>query len=93
MSERQVRDEALTLLLAGHETTANALTWTWWLLSGRPDVRRILDAELDDALGGRPPDAADLERLRVTDAVVSESLRLRPPAWAIGRQAVAARAR
>src|SRR5438093_2841081 len=87
MSDRQVRDEALTLLLAGHETTSNALTWTWWQLSQHPNVRGRLHDELDDVLGDGTPDVGDLERLPYTDAVISESLRLRPPAWAIGRQA------
>jgi cytochrome P450 len=89
MSDRQVRDEALTLFLAGHETTANALAWTWWLLSEHPDTERSLHAELDEVLAGRVPTFEDLARLRYTDAVVSESLRLRPPAWAIGRTAIA----
>jgi cytochrome P450 len=88
MSDRQVRDEALTLFLAGHETTSNALTWTWWLLSCHPEVERRLHAELDAVLGGRPPAVADLPALPYTEAVVAESMRLRPPAWAISRQAV-----
>lgn len=89
MTDRQVRDEALTLFLAGHETTAIALTWTWWLLSRNPETEARLHAELDAILGDRPPEAADLQNLPYTQAVVSESLRLRPPAWAIGRRAVA----
>jgi cytochrome P450 len=88
MSDDQVRDEALTLFLAGHETTANALAWTWWLLSENPDVERGLHAELDEALGGRSPGVDDLRRLPFTRAVLSESIRLRPPAWAIGRRAI-----
>lgn len=88
MTDRQVRDEALTLFLAGHETTANALSWTWWFLSGHPDAETALHAELDRALAGRPPTSEDLPRLPYTDAVVAESLRLRPPAWAMGRRAV-----
>jgi cytochrome P450 len=89
MSDRQVRDEALTLFLAGHETTANALTWTWWFLSQRPDAEERLHAELDDVLADRAPSIDDLSRLPFTEAVFSESIRLRPPAWAIGRTAVA----
>jgi cytochrome P450 len=92
MDDRQVRDEAVTLMLAGHETTANALTWTWWFLSQHDEVARRLRDELDGVLGGRSPRAADLPRLPYVSAVVSESIRLRPPAWLIGRQAVAAHA-
>lgn len=88
MTDRQVRDEALTLFLAGHETTANALAWAWWLLSEHPEAEAALHAELDDALGGRTPTALDLPRLPYTEAVFSEAIRLRPPAWAIGRRAV-----
>ncbi len=88
MADEQVRDEALTLFLAGHETTANALAWTWWLLSEHPDVEARLHAELERALGGRSPTAADLERLGYARMVLSESIRLRPPAWAIGRRAI-----
>jgi len=89
MSDRQVRDEALTLFLAGHETTANALTWTWWFLSQHPDAEERLHAELDDVLADRAPSIEDLSRLPFTEAVLFESIRLRPPAWAIGRTAVA----
>ncbi len=89
MTDRQVRDEALTLFLAGHETTANALTWTWWLLSRHPDAEERLHRELDERLAGGPPSVRDLSQLPYTQAVVSESIRLRPPAWAIGRTAVA----
>jgi cytochrome P450 len=88
MTDRQVRDEALTLFLAGHETTANALAWAWWLLSEHPEAEAALHAELDDALGGPPPTVRDLPRLPYTEAVLSEAIRLRPPAWAIGRRAV-----
>jgi cytochrome P450 len=88
MNDAQVRDEALTLFLAGHETTANALTWTWWLLSEHPEAEARLHAELDATLGGRSPTALDLEGLRYAEMVLSESIRLRPPAWAIGRRAM-----
>ena len=86
MSDRQVRDEAVTLFLAGHETTSNALTWTWHLLSRAPEAEGRLHAELDRTLGGRPTNAADLPTLPYTEAVLNESMRLRPPAWAIGRE-------
>ncbi len=89
MSDQQVRDEALTLILAGHETTANALAWTWYLLSQNPDVERNLHAELADVLGGRAPAAADLPNLRYTSMVIDESMRLYPPAWSVGRSPVA----
>ena len=88
MTDQQVRDEALTLFLAGHETTANALTWTWYLLSQNPDCERRLHAELDEVLQGRPPQATDLPALRYTEMVLAEAMRLYPPAWAIGRMSL-----
>jgi cytochrome P450 len=87
MSDEQVRDEALTLFLAGHETTANALTWTWYLLSQHPEVERRLHSEIDDVLQGRAPELADVPRLRYAEMILAEALRLYPPAWAIGRMA------
>jgi cytochrome P450 len=87
MSDEQVRDEALTLLLAGHETTANALTWTWYLLSQNPDAEAKLHAELDYVLAGRLPTLEDVPALGYTEGVFAEALRLYPPAWAIGRRA------
>lgn len=89
MTDTQVRDEVLTILLAGHETTANALTFTWWLLAQNPDVTAKLQDELAQVLGGRLPTGADLEGLRYTRMVLSEAMRLYPPAWVVGRQAVA----
>ena len=89
MSDAEVRDEAVTIFLAGHETTANALAWTWYLLSRNPDAEARLHAELDAVLGGRLPGAADLPRLRYTEMVLAESMRLFPPAWIIGRRALA----
>ncbi|HET8526198.1 MAG TPA: cytochrome P450 [Actinomycetota bacterium] len=89
MTDDQVRDEALTLFLAGHETTAIALTWTWWLLSRNPEAEARLHAELDEVLPDRVPSVGDLPMLPYTQGVISESIRLRPPAWAIGRTAVA----
>lgn len=88
MTEAQVRDEVLTLLLAGHETTANALTFTWWLLAQHPAVADQLYEELAQVLGDRLPTVADLEQLRYTRRVFSEALRLYPPAWIVGRQAL-----
>jgi cytochrome P450 len=80
----EVRDEAMTLVLAGHETTALAMTWAWHLLSHNPQVRQWLDAELD-GLGDEVVTFDDLRRLPRTYAVIAEALRLRPPAWVIGR--------
>ena len=88
MTDRQVRDEAMTIFLAGHETTANALTWTWYLLSQPPDVERRLHEEIDRVLAGRLPTVADVDRLPYTTRVVTESMRLYPPAWIIGRRAI-----
>jgi cytochrome P450 len=88
IDERQLRDEVMTMLLAGHETTALALTWTWSLLSSHPDADRRLHAEVDGALGGRPPDPGDVTRLLYAERVFKESLRLYPPAYAFGREAV-----
>jgi cytochrome P450 len=87
LTDKQVRDEALTILLAGHETTANALTWTWYLLSQNPDAEAKLHAELNRVLAGRLPTLDDLPLLRYTESVFAESLRLYPSAWAIGRRA------
>jgi cytochrome P450 len=90
MTDQQVRDEAMTLLLAGHETTANALTWTLYLLSQNPTAEATLHAELDRVLGGRTPSTADLPNLPYTRRVLAESMRLYPPAWLIGRRAIGA---
>lgn len=88
LSPVQIRDEAMTLLLAGHETTANALTWTWYLLSQSPDVEATLHAEIDRVLGDRLPTLADITQLPYVECVVTESMRLFPPAWIIGRRAI-----
>jgi cytochrome P450 len=88
MSDRQLRDEVMTIFLAGHETTANALTWTFYLLSKHPAAERALHAELRRVLAGRAPTHADLPQLPYTRAVVSESMRLFPPVWMLGRAAI-----
>src|SRR5678816_830315 len=88
MTDTQVRDEAMTIFLAGHETTANALSWTWYLLDGAPEVAARLHAEVDRVLEGRPPTLADVPRLPYVEQVVTESMRLYPPAWLIGRRAI-----
>lgn len=85
MSDDQVRDEVVTLFLAGHETTALALTFSLLLLARHPEAEAALVAELRGVLGDRPPEPEDLPRLRFTEAVVLESLRLYPPAWSMGR--------
>lgn len=81
MSDQQVRDEAITLFSAGHETTSNALTWTWYLLAQHPTIEQTLHEELARELGGRLPTLADLENLPYTEMVIKEAMRLYPPAW------------
>ena len=88
MSDEQLRDEIMTLFLAGHETTANALAWTWYLLAQNPAVEHALTSELNAVLGGAPPTLAKLPHLPYTEMVVKESMRLYPPAWGIGRRAL-----
>jgi cytochrome P450 len=85
MSDAQIRDEAMTIFLAGHETTANAMAWTWHLLGSAPDVERRLHQELATVLGGRTPTVEDVPKLEFTRMIVAESMRLYPPAWTIGR--------
>ena len=89
MQVRQLRDEVMTLFLAGHETTAIALSWTFFLLAQNPDVEARLVAELETALQGKPPTPADLHRMPYLEATVDESLRIYPPAWVVGRQSTA----
>jgi cytochrome P450 len=88
MSERQLRDQILTFILAGHETTANALAWTWYLLARHPQAEARLHAELDRVLGGRTPSYADLAELKWTRMVIEETMRLYPPAHTIARSAI-----
>jgi cytochrome P450 len=89
MTPKQLRDETMTLFLAGHETTALTLAWTWYLLSENAAAEARLHEELRDVLGGRPPEVADLARLPYLHAVVSEVLRLYPPAYLLARTAIA----
>jgi cytochrome P450 len=89
MNDRQLRDEVMTLLLAGHETTSNALSWAWYLLSQHPDVESRLHAELEQVLGGRIPTVEDLPRLTYTRMVLDETLRLYPPVVGFNRKALA----
>jgi cytochrome P450 len=86
MTDEQLRDEALTIFLAGHETTANALSWTLALLALHPEAEARLHEELDTALSGKPPEPEDLPSLPYARMVLAESMRLYPPAWTIGRQ-------
>jgi cytochrome P450 len=86
MSDQQLRDEVITLLLAGHETTALNLSWSWYLLAEHPEVEQKLHAELEAVLGGRAPCASDIPKLPYTDKIIRETLRLYPPAWRIFRQ-------
>ncbi len=88
MTDGQLRDEGVTLILAGHETTALLLSWTWYLLSQHPEVEERLVAELRQALAGRSPAVADLPRLPYTEKVIKETLRLYPPAYAMARIAL-----
>jgi cytochrome P450 len=88
MTDAQLRDELMTIFLAGHETTSNALTWTWYLLSQNAEVESKLHEEIDEVLQGRPPAFEDVARLKYTEMVLAESMRLYPPAWALGRMAL-----
>ena len=85
MNDRQVRDECMTLFVAGHETTAVALTWTWYLLSQHPEIEARLHEEIDSVLGARLPSFDDLPQLRYAEMVLAESMRLYPPAWTVAR--------
>ncbi|MGC1904779.1 MAG: cytochrome P450 [Candidatus Acidiferrum sp.] len=88
MTDRQLRDEAITIFLAGHETTANALSWTWMLLAQNPTVEAKLHAELDSVLRGHAPSLDDVPNLPYTGHVITESMRLFPPAWGMARIAI-----
>ncbi|HYE24055.1 MAG TPA: cytochrome P450 [Clostridia bacterium] len=86
-SDRDLRDQVVTVFLAGYETTAIALTWTWYLLAQNPEAERRLHEEVDAVLGGRLPSYDDLPKLKYTEMVMAEALRLYPPAWGMGRLA------
>jgi cytochrome P450 len=88
MTDRQLRDEVMTLFLAGHETTALTLSWAWYLLAQNPEVEKKFHAELDEVLDGRLPTVADLPRLKLTEQIAKESMRLYPPAYGVGREAI-----
>jgi cytochrome P450 len=88
MSDKQLRDEVMTLFLAGHETTALTLSWTWYLLANNTAVEQKFHDELDSVLGGRLPALEDLPRLKYTDMIIREAMRLYPPAYGLGREAI-----
>src|SRR5215813_4680116 len=87
-SDKRLRDQVITVFLAGYETVANALTWTWYLLSQNPDAEQRMQEELYEMLAHREANVDDVSRLRYTEMVVAESMRLFPPAWAMGRRAI-----
>ncbi len=88
MSDTQLRDEVMTLFLAGHETTALSLSWSWYLLATHPDAEKKFHAELDEVLSGRAPEVSDLPKLKYTEMIAKEAMRLYPPAYAVGREAI-----
>jgi len=88
MTDLQLKDEVMTIFLAGHETTSNALTWTFYLLSQHPTTDDRLYAELSSVLGDRIPTVEDMPKLEYTEKVFRESMRLYPPAWTLGRKAI-----
>jgi cytochrome P450 len=88
MSDAQLRDEVMTLFLAGHETTALALSWSWYLLATHPEAEQKFHAELDEVLGRRAPQVSDLPKLKFTEMIAKETMRLYPPAYAVGREAI-----
>jgi cytochrome P450 len=90
MSDRQLRDETFTILLAGHETTALTLSWAWYLLGRHAEIQDQLQAEISNVLGQRAPTVDDLPKLRFTENVISEAMRLYPPAYAVGRESLRA---
>jgi len=88
MTDRQLRDELITMFVAGHETTALAMTYAWWLMTEHPETLERARAEVDEVIGDRRPGLEDVEALPYVDAVVKEAMRLYPPAWVIGREAI-----
>lgn len=89
MSDQQLRDEVMTLFLAGHETTALVLAWAWYLLGSNPEAEKKFHAELDEIIGDREPTFDDLPRLKYTEQIAKEVMRLYPPAYGLGREAIA----
>jgi len=89
MTKKQIRNELIVLFMAGHETTANVLAWTWYLISQTPEVEANLHAELDEVLAGRKPEMSDVENLKYTRAILDETMRLYPPVPILSREALA----
>ena len=89
MTKQQIRNELIVLFMAGHETTANVLAWTWYLISQTPEVEAKLHAELDEVLAGRSPEMSDVENLKYTRAILDETMRLYPPVPILSREAMA----
>src|SRR5581483_7726352 len=87
LTEEQLRDEVLSVFVAGHETPAVALTWAWFLLAQHPEIEQKLHAEVDSMLQGRLPGASDIRKLVYTEHVIAETMRMYPPVWLIGRTA------
>ncbi|MGB8352322.1 MAG: cytochrome P450 [Chthoniobacteraceae bacterium] len=88
MSDIELRDEAMTIFLAGHETTANALTWTWYLISKHPEIEKQLHRVVDSVLQGNAPKLEDISRLKYVEMIFAEGMRLYPPVWVVGRRAI-----
>ena len=88
MTNRQLRDEVMTLFLAGHETTALTLSWAWYLLAQNPEVEKKFHSELDEVLQGRQPTMSDMPNLKYTEMIAKESMRLYPPAYGVGRETI-----
>jgi cytochrome P450 len=88
ISDKQIRDEVVTMMLTGHETVATSLAWTWYLISQHPEVERKLAAELEEVLEGREPVFDDLPKLVYTGRIIKEAMRLYPPGWLVSREAI-----
>ena len=88
LNSKELRDQIVTFIVAGHETVASSLTWTWWLLGSNPDVQKKVQIEVDEVLKGNVPSVRDLEKLPYTKAVVDEALRIFPPGWVVSRRSI-----
>ena len=88
LNSQELRDQIVTFIVAGHETVASSLTWTWWLLGSHQDIQRKVQQEVDEVLNGREPNVKDVENLKYTKAVVDEALRIFPPGWVVSRRAL-----